>query len=346
MSKSNLIVIGAVPPPIGGVTIHVLRLVSGLKSLGYDFEFIDFRMRNKNNKIDLKRYIVNVIRVMNSRNTNVIHYQLNNLLELTLLVIISVFIKSRIITTVHSFRPEVMNGTNRFLFGCLTKTRIEFIAPSETTKGTLISKGVKAENIKVINTFLPPSKSEINDTLPFEVMEFINSKKNIVVANAYKLYRDNLGTDVYGLDMCIEACRKIPESNFIFCVPIISDFEYFDECKNRIKEYGIADRFFIVNKDISLVSLFKYVDLFVRPTSTDSFGVSVAEALAMGVPAIASDVCVRAEGTITFQSRNQNEFNQLIRELLKEEINLRSGVNMVYIIQKYVELYQSKNGKS
>lgn len=338
MNEKNVIIVGAVPPPVGGVTIHVSRLVFGLKSLGYDFEFIDFRIRNKDNKIDLKRYIGNVIRVMKSRNTNVIHYQLNNLAELTLLVMISVFIKSRIITTVHSFRPEVMSDINSFLFKCLTKTRTEFIAPSETTKETLVSKGVKAENIKVINTFLPPSKSEINKELPMEVMEFLNEKKNIIAANAYKLYRDNLGTDVYGLDMCIEACRRIPESNFIFCVPLISDNEYFDECINRIKKYEITDRFLIVNKEISLVSLFKYVDLFVRPTCTDSFGVSVAEAISMGVPAIASDVCERAEGAMIFEKRNLIEF---IREIHKAMSMNRNDLLIEYndYYHEYIEAY-------
>jgi glycosyltransferase involved in cell wall biosynthesis len=279
---------------------------------------------------------------LNLKKYNIIHYQLNNTFELALIVIINKLFNNRIITTVHSFRPELFNRTEQFLFYLLKSSKVEFVAPTDTIKNLLINNGLKKEKVKVLNTFLPPSESEINKKLSNEIMNFVNERDNIVVANAYKLYRDDLNKDVYGLDMCIEACASIPEINFVFCVPLIKDQIYFKQCVNKINDYNIEDRFMIVNQNISLVSLFKFADLFVRPTSTDSFGISVAEAISMGVPAIASDVCERAKGTITFQSRNTEEFITKIKKTLanKNLYNVKESSNNR--IEKYIELYNDK----
>lgn len=344
MKDSSVIILGAVPPPIGGVTMHVLRLISGLESLGFDFKFINLRLKTSNNKFDKKKYIHNILRIFKSKKTEVIHYQLNNIFELTLIVIISIIKKCRIITSVHSFRTESFSKIKNILIQLITKTRTEFIAPSETIKEALISKGVKQNKIRVLHTFLPPSELEINEKLPDEVIKFLKNKSNIIVANAYKLYLDDFGVDVYGLDMCIEACKVIPETNFIFCMPLISDQNYYNECTNRIEEYMIKDRFLIVNRNISLVSLFKHADLFIRPTSTDSFGVSVAEAIYMGVPAIASDVCDRPDGAILFKSRNLNDFiNKISGTLTNHHTEFKSNINGLSVFKKYLDIYESGN---
>jgi len=91
-----------------------------------------------------------------------------------------------------------------------------------------------------------------------------------------------------------------------------------------------------------LVSLFKYADLFVRPTSTDSFGISVAEAISMGIPAIASDVCERAKGTITFQSRNTKEFITKIENTLGNKNSYIVEKSSTNRIEKYIELYNNE----
>lgn len=338
----SVIIIGTVPPPIGGVTVHTLRLIKGLKSLGYNHKFINLRQRTNDKKLDKKSYIYNILKFIKYREIKVVHYQLNNIFELTLIVIICILKNSRIITTVHSFRPDLFNRIKKTLFYFILRTRTEFVAPSETIKDALISVGVKQNKVKVLNTFLPPSELEINKKLPDEVMEFLNNKSNIIVANAYKLYLDEYGVDVYGLDMCIEACKAIPESNFIFCVPLIDDFDYYNQCLKNIKEYNIKDRFLIINKNISLVSLFKFADLFVRPTSTDSFGISVAEAISMGVQAIASNVCNRAEGAIIFENRNIDSFINTIISYSKvthnKEKHEKKDDKFKYL-NEYIDIY-------
>ena len=65
--------------------------------------------------------------------------------------------------------------------------------------------------------------------------------------------------------------------------------------------------------------LFKKVDLFLRPTNTDGFGISLAEAIHFGTLAIASDVCPRPEGTILFKNRDFNDLFTKVNKILKNK---------------------------
>ena len=49
---------------------------------------------------------------------------------------------------------------------------------------------------------------------------------------------------------------------------------------------------------------------FVRPTFTDGDSISVREALALGVPVIASDAVARPHGTVLFETANPQDLMQ------------------------------------
>lgn len=57
-------------------------------------------------------------------------------------------------------------------------------------------------------------------------------------------------------------------------------------------------------------------DVFVRPTTHDGDSLSVREALALGVPCVASDVCARPEGTYVFRSGQVEELVAKVRQAL------------------------------
>ena len=93
----------------------------------------------------------------------------------------------------------------------------------------------------------------------------------------------------------------------VYCIPQY-DNGYLLECETRIKNYGISNRVLLYKGKISLPSLFRYVDVFVRPTTSDSYGISVEEAIDAGITSIASDVCERAKGAILFEAENIDDF--------------------------------------
>ena len=85
----------------------------------------------------------------------------------------------------------------------------------------------------------------------------------------------------------------------------------------------------------------KRSSLFVRPVSSDSFGLSILESLEVGVPTVASDVCDRPAGCKVFRSRDQSEFNTLCLSELRNE---KTNITVDYIYDGFnaiVNCYQS-----
>lgn len=308
--SEKILLLGTLPPPVGGVTVHIKRLMSELKKEGVMFSFIDIRPPK------IWFYGSVLIKVLKCKE-KVIHYQLNNWKESMILAFLIKLRRKKIISTIHSFPIEYdrLNIMSKLSIRISDYGITCFVAPSETIKKRLIDAKIKEEKIKVLHTFLPPLNEEINKEIPEEINSFIKNRENtkIVLANAFKLYLNSDGEDVYGLDMCIEACKELRNIKFIFVCPLIGDVKYFEQCLFKIKKNGIADRFLIYRREVSLVCLFKVVDIFVRPTITDSYGISVAEALYSGIPAVASDVCERAPGTILFRKKDLKDFEEKIR---------------------------------
>ncbi|NBI72106.1 glycosyltransferase [Clostridiaceae bacterium] len=310
MMDEKIMLLGTLPPPIGGVTVHISRLMGELKKEGVSFSFVDLRPP----KVwSYGRSFLNVLKC----DETIIHYQLNNWKESLILANVMRLRRKKFISTIHSFPVEYekLNIVSKLLIRVADWGISCFVAPSETIKKRLIDAKIKEKKIKVIHTFLPPLNEELDKEIPEEVNSFIKNKGNrkVILANASKLYLNKDREDVYGLDMCIEACKELENVKFIFVCPLIDDVKYFEQCLLKIKRYGIIERFLIYRRDVSMVCLFKAIDIFVRPTVTDSYGISVAEALYAGIPAIASDVCERAHGTILFRKKDLKDFKEKIR---------------------------------
>jgi glycosyltransferase involved in cell wall biosynthesis len=131
----------------------------------------------------------------------------------------------------------------------------------------------------------------------------------------------------------------LKDTFFIFCSPQY-DKDYLNKCLKRICDLNIYDRFKIYTNKTSLAPLYPKVDLFIRPTITDSYGISVEEALEAGIPAIASDTCERAEGAILYETGNIKELcykvDSVMKGLLKATVkrNNKNGK-----LDEYLTLY-------
>ena len=179
-------------------------------------------------------------------------------------------------------------------------------------------------NSFVKHAFLPPpeeDESSILLTYDDAVFSFLEAHNPVLVANAFQLADWN-GTDLYGLDMCVERVNRLkgdyPGIGLLFA--LANDKfrpEYFAEIKHRIREYQLEGRIYFLTGQRELWPIMKKADLMIRPTCTDGYGISIAEALFFDCPAIASDVCPRPEGAVLFKNRDMDDFEQKTRELLE-----------------------------
>jgi glycosyltransferase involved in cell wall biosynthesis len=341
-------IIGQYPPPIGGITIHIKRLISKLEKNNFDVRFFDdadlppisilaklknifkskkYHIRSlfgdeKNYCIEhsvrlknFKSYLVKLV-FTERKEIKVVHYHTKYWKYRALLCAASKFSsKIKIVFTIHSLRDDYSK------FSRIKKKYVKFalsnsdhlIVTNSKIENKLINWGAVKSKITILNPFLPPEKnqSDYND-IPNDIWQFIDSHSPIISANASKIefYKNE---DLYGLDMCIDLCTKMqshyPNLGFIFCLPMISKEEYFEELKNKISINGITKNFLFVLKQYEFYPFLEKSDLFLRPTNTDGDALSIREALYFSVPVIASDVVNRPNGTILFKNRDIDDLS-------------------------------------
>ena len=81
--------------------------------------------------------------------------------------------------------------------------------------------------------------------------------------------------------------------------------------------------------DETMAKLFASTDVFVRPTSVESFGIAVLEAQACGTPAVVSDCCslkeVFRDSSLQFETGNYVALADTIQKILEQE-SVRKGL--------------------
>ncbi|WP_368294248.1 glycosyltransferase family 4 protein [Dehalobacter sp. TBBPA1] len=312
--------VGPYPPPRGGVSVHLQRLESILCNNGVKVEVFDTKLLQTNkSKIKKKLFHLKWLRQFEKCNwIDILHIHTVNWLDCAVIISIAKRRKIHTIITFHSLRDEwhEMTMFKKKLVGYVLKNADYLIATGEKERNKLLKWLDCRTKLSIIPAFLKPK--EISCELPTRIAQFIQNHKFIISANGSNtnFYQ---GNDIYGLDMLVELCSKLSNEidvGFIYCLSNVTDIEYIREIQKRIATNEIEDSFLIVLDNIDFWPLLRNTNLFIRPACTDSFGVSVAEALSSGIPSIASDVCKRPEGTILFKNRSNEDLYAKTKEVI------------------------------
>jgi glycosyltransferase involved in cell wall biosynthesis len=160
------------------------------------------------------------------------------------------------------------------------------------------------------------------------VREFVARSRPLLVANGFRIVFHN-GTDLYGLDMCVELVARLkqahPRVGLLFALAEIGDPDYYARMRQKIDALGITQNFHIMAGQKEIWPLFKRADAMLRPTFTDGYALSVAEAIHFGCPVLASDAADRPPQATLFANRNQQDFQQKCLALLSTSTQRKSN---------------------
>lgn len=308
------LIVGSYPPPLGGVSVHIFRLAKAVKKAEvYDTSVGGFF-----------KYIRLLIKLLFGKN-DLVHLHVLTLKMFVMLFVVKIFRPLSVMTTDHNSRLfQGVSTIKRVVLRYFLKKIDYCIVVGPEIRDTYLQNDIDCINgITVQNSFLPPpfeDEGDIFQTYPHVYAQFIESHQPIIITNAYQLTIIN-EVDLYGIDMCVflvsELKLKFKEIGLvIFLADEKWNPEYLSLLKGKIKEKGVTDNVLFITGQKELWPAYKHSDLMIRPTYTDGFGVSVAEALYMGCPALASDVCERAIGAEIFTSRDADEFLEKSRLIL------------------------------
>ncbi len=314
-TKQNLLIIGPVPEPKGGVSIHIRRL-SALVQDSFNVRFIDESHIRKTGIFNLRsNNIPGYLRLLAWADVIHIHSGISALRFIHILAARLLF--KKVIVTVHAF--PFQKGWQPAVNSALLALTHHTILVSEE-----IAEILKPRKFSVRPAFIPPILDD-EPPLSVPIKSWLDSQKQahnaILAANAFRIDFHN-GCDLYGIDLCIEMLDELVNARkkhiaLIFVLASLSKSETpFAKYQDLIAQRGLTENMLLIHADMSFVKLVEYSDVILRPTCTDGDALTVREALYLGKPVVASDVVSRPEGTILFKNRNYQDMADTVMSVI------------------------------
>jgi len=324
-SELDILILGPVPPPLGGIAVHVERLVPLLQKKGLRVGVLNHFSSNENPFVigRLNRNPFNYYRLTRRFSAQVVHYHHSQWLALVAVALARGRSNARYIVTLHGTAlvsrlnsgPAVLTRITRWAL-----RRFDAIIVVNPHILTALEGHIERSRIDVLPAYLEAPEDEN----PYEeTLESFLSTGTTLLTPAYGVQFLDDGRDLYGFDTVAEAFAAVapdrPELRLAYFVanrPAGKKArQYLAKIAGMIEQSGLGDRMTVVF-GISLTPAFRHDVILVRSTRSEGDALSIREALAADVPVIASDVVDRPKGTSTFRTDDVGDLRQAILAML------------------------------
>lgn len=342
--RPKVIIVGAYPPPIGGNSIHIKRLLERCLSDGIPAVVLDpYNFPTKNDLNEVYRFKGNTfvrsmklfLKIIECHDYSIIHIHVSAMRRFFLFAvpfIIFTIGKKRIIT-IHSgsFQKQT---ESKLKFYCLwlnlILNRFDYIITVNDKQANYLIKKIKIEKdkINIIPAFIPPLSFNSNFNIPIE----LESVKWLVLSSGYC-------TELYGYFETLNIIDKLQKEGWsvgiILAIYSVYDKDILRQIENKIKKMKNA----IIYKDLppdKFISLQKICKLYIRATYKDGDAIAVREASMMGCRIIASDCIIRPKGCALFKTGDEQSLYLVLKKCLSDskygtlkEDNIKYSENII-----------------
>lgn len=214
-----------------------------------------------------------------------------------------------VITILHSDINYDYVGCKKIIFKLIDRLTIKktsyFIAVSKYLKETIVKKGVSPKQVEVV----------YNGVEDFEVPSKKLSK-NITIGSIGRLDK------VKGFDLLINSMVNTP-GNVV--LKIWGDGKEKNNLKHLVTSLGLENRVFFGGFQPEISKIFKQIDIYVQPSRSEGFGLTVVEAMLAGKPVVVTpagglpEIIVDGQVGIITDEVSANSITQKINYLLTRE---------------------------
>lgn len=321
------------PPPFGGISVYVDRLAHALADAGHRVHVFDI---SDGDLIPVRGiHVVNIppqrgrfwsigARIA-AMGADVAHLHMIGLPsdQLAPIVLSCRAFGVPVVISVHSLEPPEVpesRAGQRLLALTAPHVAAAFASGAHVATG-LVPLGVPAARISAVPPFLPPAKVD-PQRLPAEVRALRARMPKLVVAGASAL-QPFAGGDLYGVDTFLAMAQILgqrdPDVGFVLHLSRRGDPALAAAMDQTLAELGLGDRFLLLQARLEEASdLWALADVYVRPTRTDGDSVSVHEALALGIPTLASDAVQRPAAAALFAHGDAADAVRVVAALLAD----------------------------
>ncbi len=293
--KRKILLIGPMPPLIGGVSVHVSRLNIRVnddpefESAVFDLGRLNF-YNSKGRKQNLLRGFVYFL------SCSIVHIHISHPKKVFVAKFVK-FFRKKIVYTQHNVHDEYSEAT-------LNLHRLSTMA-IKVYQPKLELKDAKT---RCIPAYIPAKSSrKLQDSLVNEFAKYISvvaaicthpSQKKVLVENK----------DIYGFDIILNAYSKIASSELLLV--LLDPNGAMESVYDQVVKKLVRDGFNIlyITDQVDFNSLLPYLKMYIRPTRSDGDSIAIRESMVAGVNVLASDCVLRPEGVCLFESENEESF--------------------------------------
>lgn len=271
---NKILILGKIPPPIGGVTVHVSRLIEGLLERNFnEFELCDLKKQPA-------YYIFS--KILRHRS---IHLHISNPYAQLLFAIFCKITFKKLLLTYHGnwgrygySKNFAVNLSAWLAYTPIVQNEESLRKAKRWNRNTvLISTFIGSKNIE-------PLRKELSD----KIFEIKQSCSVLFCTNAWNLTFDKKGKEIYGIFDIILKIENTPGAGLIISDPS-------GNYKPYVKKYRpeIPANILFISENHDFRNILKCCDAFIRNTTTDGVSLSIHEAIQENVVVFASDVVKR-----------------------------------------------------
>ncbi|MCF0177853.1 MAG: glycosyltransferase [Bacteroidales bacterium] len=309
----KVVIVGATSQTagIGGVTMHVERLLEALQQSGEKVEYVDYK------ESAIRPFICCFY-------SDVVHIHTQNKLYSYLVTIWAKIFHTKVVYTLHQ---KYDMGSS---LSCRLCNRMLMICDAVITLNTQSRDDIKARlgiDTLLLPAFIPPTHTEpLNDEIMAIICKAKDSGKRLCVTNA-AFHAIGANGETYGISFLVKYFMKHPDSFLLISDP---------SGQNKAAvECDVPNIAFITYRH-SFYEVLKYADVFIRHTNTDGDSLSVKESLSLGVPTLCTDIVDRPEDAILFKYNEETSFQLAMQTATKRE---RSFKTFETPVDRIIKLY-------
>jgi len=336
----DILILGPVPPPFGGVSVHLSRLVPFLIDAGFSVGVLNHFSSTEMPFVvgTLKRNPLNYFRLPRKFRARIVHYHHLRWLYLLAVALGKGSSNARYMLTLHAgdlhnHFPQLISRmplVSRITHWALR--RFDTVIVVDPKIASIMQRHLDDRRVELIPAFLESGHGEA-ERYDASVESFLSSGRVLVLAAfGVKFLRD--GREIYGLDTAVEAFVNLAGERedlrlalFLARQPLRPKARrHLARLERRMDRAGVRERVLIAF-GLPLAPALRSNAVFLRPTRAEGDALSIREALQAGVPVVASDMIRRPDGVVLFPAGDVAELCVAVNSVLDDSTHRsRQGV--------------------
>jgi len=339
INERKIAIIGPYPPPYGGISVHIQRVLNYLDEKKYDYDFYLENRAEKNSSSTYKFYgfkkLLSLFKLLFKKYC-LIHHHSPDWKTRVILSLYGILGKT-VYLHIHgaSLKDTIQNGGIKSFLTCKLLRFANIIADNKDI--AQLAQKYSPKSLTIIDAFLPPLYNEkVYKDFITKYGGILKDKNYVISMVGWFVYYENV--DLYGFDIALDALRRFKkevDKDVLFLVSIngVRSEELHQKINNYIAKNNLNNNVYFLYEEMPEIwPIYIVSNVFIRPTCTDGSALSVKEAMWFETPVIASDCIPRPEGVILFKNRSGNELFKRIMQIYysnKGVNNFENKINKV-----------------